>query len=203
MRPADDLQQVTSAIALCHQYDPASKTELFSTAIRTPRGLVMADPIRLAGPAESALLESKPLAAIAITNDNHWRASAELAARFGISVHGQSAGSSETIPSFVPVGDGDKILDALQVIVIDGAAPGEIALYSPAEEGTLIMGDALINFEPYGFTFLPAKYCTNFKQMRRSLRRLLDYKVKRMLFAHGTPIVADADGRLRQLLDED
>ena len=86
---------------------------------------------------------------------------------------------------------------------IGGAAPGEIALYSSGEDGTLIMGDALIHFEPYGFTFLPPKYCTNFKEMRKSLRDLLTYDVKRMLFAHGMPIVANANRRLRQLLDGD
>jgi len=67
--------------------------------------------------------------------------------------------------------------------------------------GTLIVGDALINFESYGFTFLPAKYCSNQKQMRRSLRKLLDYRAQRMLFAHGTPILSDASERLRGLLE--
>jgi glyoxylase-like metal-dependent hydrolase (beta-lactamase superfamily II) len=65
--------------------------------------------------------------------------------------------------------------------------------------GTVIVGDALINFEPYGFTFLPAKYCSNQKQMLRSLRRLLDYKAKRMLFAHGTPILSGTTERLQAL----
>jgi glyoxylase-like metal-dependent hydrolase (beta-lactamase superfamily II) len=65
------------------------------------------------------------------------------------------------------------------------------------------MGDALINFEPYGFTFLPAKYCSNQKQMRRSLRKLLDYKAERIFFAHGTPILAGASERLKSLLRDD
>ena len=64
----------------------------------------------------------------------------------------------------------------------------------------MIMGDALINFEPYGFTFLPAKYCSNAKMMRRSLPKLLDYSFDRMLFAHGTPIVCGARQRLEELL---
>ena len=61
--------------------------------------------------------------------------------------------------------------------------------------GTLIVGDALINFEPHGFAFLPPKYCSNPKQMRRSLRKLLDYDFERMLFAHGTPILHGARAR--------
>jgi len=39
--------------------------------------------------------------------------------------------------------------------------------------------------------------------MRRSLGRLLDFKIERILFAHGAPITAKAGARLRQLLDAD
>ncbi len=91
----------------------------------------------------------------------------------------------------------------LEVIEIEGAVAGEIALYRPVDGGTMIIGDALINFEPYGFTFLPPKYCLDQKQMRRSLRKLVSYSFKRLLFAHGTPILSGAGDRLRQLLESD
>jgi hypothetical protein len=39
--------------------------------------------------------------------------------------------------------------------------------------------------------------------MRRSLRKLLDYKAERMLFAHGMPILSGASDRLQRLLDSD
>ena len=89
------------------------------------------------------------------------------------------------------------------MIGIEGAAAGELILHYPSNSGTLIVGDALINFEPYGFTFLPMKYCSNEKEMRRSLQKLLDYKAERMLFAHGMPILSGASDRLRALLDSD
>jgi hypothetical protein len=66
----------------------------------------------------------------------------------------------------------------------------------------MVIGDALINFEPYGFGLLPAKYCSNFKLMRRSLSQLLDYSFERMLFAHGMPILSRARERLELLLTE-
>jgi len=201
MTPADDFQRVTASLALWHRYDPASKTELFSTAIDTAKGLLLVDPILLAQPAEIALLADRRIAGVAVTNDNHWRASIVFATRFGVPVFGHADSLSEKPSSFNSVSNGEKILDDVHVIAVDGAAPGEIALHSAAENGTFIMGDALINFEPYGFTFLPAKYCTNFREMRKSLRALLEYKAERMLFAHGTPIVSNADGRLRRLLD--
>ena len=101
------------------------------------------------------------------------------------------------------VSDGDAICDGLQVIGIEGAVQGEIVLHYVPDSETLIIGDALINFEPYGFAFLPAKYCSDQKEMRRSLRKLLDYKAERLLFAHGTPILSSASDRWRALLDSD
>ena len=83
----------------------------------------------------------------------------------------------------------------------EGAVAGEIALYQPSNRGTLIVGDALINFEPHGFTFLPRKYCQNEKQMRHSLRQLVSRPAERILFAHGTPILSGATARLQQLLE--
>lgn len=64
----------------------------------------------------------------------------------------------------------------------------------------MIIGDALINFEPYGFTFLPDKYCSDARELRASLRKLQSLSFERMLFAHGTPILANARERLTQLL---
>ena len=75
-----------------------------------------------------------------------------------------------------------------------------MAIHSKVAGGVVVIGDALINFDPYGFTFLPDKYCTNSKLMRRSLAKLLDYCFERMLFAHGTPIQSNARQRLEALL---
>jgi len=89
------------------------------------------------------------------------------------------------------------------VIEIEGAAAREIALYHPKDGGTLIFGDALINFEPYGFSLLPQKYCLNQKRMRRFLRKLLLPPIERMLFAQGIPTLFGAAARLRKLLAVD
>jgi glyoxylase-like metal-dependent hydrolase (beta-lactamase superfamily II) len=89
----------------------------------------------------------------------------------------------------------------LRFIRIEGAAEGEFALYHPDDAGTLIVGDALINFDPHGFTLLPRKYCTDQKQMIQSLRKLLDLDFARIFFAHGNPIMIRARERLESLLN--
>jgi glyoxylase-like metal-dependent hydrolase (beta-lactamase superfamily II) len=138
------------------------------------------------------------VARIVITNANHARNAATFA-------HSYSA------PIFAPpelrgelrshnLHDGLAI-GPLRVIRIEGAADGEFALYHADDGGTLIMGDALINFDPHGFTLLPRKYCTNQKQMVRSLRKLLDLDFSRIFFAHGNPIMIRAREQLESLLD--
>jgi hypothetical protein len=47
---------------------------------------------------------------------------------------------------FRGVDDGDKICDGLRVINVEGAVAGELILHCARNGGTLIVGDALINF---------------------------------------------------------
>jgi glyoxylase-like metal-dependent hydrolase (beta-lactamase superfamily II) len=166
--------------------------------------MYLIDPIPLEKEALDELIGSDCVAGIIVTNSNHDRAFARFAEQFSAPVFARcETFADKTLDEFTSVADGDEICDELRVIGIDGAAAGEIVLHYAPGGGTLIVGDALINFEPYGFAFLPAKYCSNQKEMRRSLRKLLAYKAERMLFAHGTPILSGASDRLQGLLNSD
>jgi glyoxylase-like metal-dependent hydrolase (beta-lactamase superfamily II) len=204
VRPASDFDRIAPHLALWHGYDPAVKADLYSTCVLTPRGAYLVDPIPLQSETLDELLGSSRVSGIIVTSSNHHRASAQFAEQFSIPVFARCETFSGKMPrQFNELVDGDKICDELQVIDIESAGPGEIALHYAPNGGTLIVGDALINFEPYGFTFLPAKYCSNAKEMRRSLRKLLRYKAERMLFAHGSPILSAASDRLHGLLGSD
>ena len=214
MAIACELVQIAPSLLIWQTYDPALKADLFSTVITTRNGSFLVDPIPLADTALAQLLNAGSVSGVIVTNSNHLRAAADFAARFSVPIFSHA----ETFPGQAfpgtkvrqsdglvrwQVGDGGKICDELAVIGIEGAAAGEIVLHSATNGGTLITGDALINFEPYGFTFLPHKYCSNEKERRRSLRKLLTRKAERMLFAHGPPILSRAGERLQQLLDAD
>ncbi|SRR6266540_187278 len=204
VRPAFDFDRIAPNVAVWHGYDSAVKTELYSTCLITSDGGYLIDPIPLESEALAELFGSGRVAGIIVTNDNHHRAYARFGETFSVPVFGRAeAFSNKPVREFKRVVDGDQICDGLTVISIEGAAEGEIALHYAPDAGTFIIGDALINFEPYGFTFLPEKYCANPKEMRRSLRKLLDYQAERILFAHGTPILFDASQKLRALLDSD
>jgi glyoxylase-like metal-dependent hydrolase (beta-lactamase superfamily II) len=204
MPTASDLSSVSPSLVIWQAYDSAVKADLFSTAIITPGGIYLVDPIPVESDLLNELCSLGPIRSLILTNENHWRAAREFAARFSVPIFAAAGAVPASCDIDVcQVQNGIKIDSALLVIAIEGAPRAEIAIYHDTDGGTLIIGDALINFEPYGFTFLPAKYCTNQREMRRSLRRLLDFKIERILFAHGAPITTKAGARLRQLLDAD
>jgi len=194
-----DFAQLRPGLWVWHAYDPGVKTELFSTAIASPSGIYLIDPIPLPEPYLAAFAGTGSVAGVIVTNANHQRAALDYSDRFAVPVFGQP----ESLATVQPARPGElsTIAGDLQALEIPGAVTGEIALYQPSSGGTLIVGDVLINLEAYGFTFLPAKYCLDQKQMRRSLRKLLPLPVERILFAHGTPIVSRASERLRALLE--
>ena len=204
MALAQEIDQVTPGIFLWQVYDPAVKADLFSTALETPSGTYLVDPVELEAEARHTLEERPKIAGVIVTNENHDRAARLFADRFSVPIY-LHAGLAKALahPRTIELQDRESIEPQLTAIAIPGAPAGEIALYHDADGGTLILGDALINFEPHGFGLLPAKYCRDFKAMRRALPRLLDFAFERMLFAHGTPILFKARTRLEQLLAAD
>ncbi len=198
---ATDLQPLGHRLLVWQAYDPSAKVDLVSSALFTDRGTVVIDPVPLNDISLAQLHDAGPIAGVIVTNRNHVRAAADFSARFSIPIFAHpDSYPEEKPPQFTPLRQSTKVFDALEVFEISGAVPGEVALYTAADGGTFIIGDALINFEPSGFTFLPRKYCANEKQMRQSLRQLLAKPSERMLFAHGTPITAQTGVRLRELL---
>jgi hypothetical protein len=202
MPHALEIEPVSPGIFLWRHYDPAVKADLFSTALETSSGTYFIDPIPLGPEAVASLAGQVKVAGIIVTNENHERAAAQFSGKFAVPIYLSAALLTVTqLPSAAPIQD-KRFPAALTAIEIEGGPAGEIAIHSAAGGGTIVVGDALINFDPYGFELLPAKYCSNFKTMRRSLSRLLDYSFDRMLFAHGLPILVHARERLERLLKE-
>ena len=137
---------------------------------------------------------------VLVTNLNHPRAAAAFAREFDAPIFAAPSVVGEfPATDATTIGDGEKIGPGISAIAIDGAATGETAFHFADDGGTMVIGDALINLEPYGFTLLPAKYCSDQKAMRRSLRRLLEWPFERLLFAHGKPILTAARKQLETL----
>lgn len=202
MPRAEEVNEVSPGILVWQAYDRQVKAELFSTALWTPAGLWVVDPIPLAPAGLLALRAQNPKSAgIFATNANHARAATDFARILSapLYVHDGLRGSPDFTQA-TGIHDGEVFSNGLTAIAIDGGPAGEMALHHQDNEGTLVVGDSLINFEPPGFGLLPAKYCIHPKLMRRSLGKLLDYTFARIFFAHGTPILSGARARVEQLL---
>jgi hypothetical protein len=199
MTAASEIHEVAAGLFVWQAYEEEVKAELTSCAITTGSGLVLIDPIPLAPYAMQELLEAGQPVQIVLTSGNHERAAESLRDRFQIPVAASADAAKEL--SFKPdalITGGDEIEAALTVHEVPGGGPGEIALHHRA--GVLHLGDALINFEPNGFAFLPDKYCSSPHQLRRSLRNLLPLEFSVLTFAHGLPLVTRAHERFAQLL---
>ena len=197
---ASEIASVASGIWVWQSYDPTVKADLFSTAVATLGGTWLIDPIPLAREALAELQLPFPIRGIVVTNENHERAAGSFARELQVSVYLHPTLLNQMIPGALAFKDDGSFAPGLVAIEVEGAPKGEVAIYSERDGGTFIIGDALINFEPYGFAFLPSRYCSNPKAMRRALVKLLDYPFDRMLFAHGTPILSGARRHLEALL---
>lgn len=182
-------------------YDPGVKAELFSTAFTNRAGTCLIDPIPLPEDSLGLALGEQRIAGVFITNANHARAAAAFTKRFSVPLFAHAAARAEIGGIALTEVTGGETHLGLQVIALSGAAPGEIALHSPDGAGTVIIGDAVINFGSNGFALLPAKYCENAKLLPKSLGKLLTLQFDRMFFAHGTPILSGARAKLAALLD--
>jgi glyoxylase-like metal-dependent hydrolase (beta-lactamase superfamily II) len=194
-----EFARISPSYALWHTYDRKLKAELFSTVLVAGNELTVIDPIALPRPHQRELESLGSVARIVITNANHARDAGAFVQSYSAPIFAPLELRAE-LPLSYSLQD-DLAIGALRVIRIEGAADGEFALYHPDDAGTLIVGDALINFDPHGFTLLPRKYCTNQKRMIQSLRKLLDLDFARIFFAHGNPIMIRARERLESLLN--
>lgn len=191
MKKADEAQRVSRGLWHWQVYEPAVKTDLSCCALIAGGGLFFIDPIPLVEEALEEIVAQAPAAGVIVTNANHERASAKFCARFEVPLYAHPEAG-------LPRAEAPDIA-GIDMRPIPGAAPGEIALHA---SGVVVVGDALIHLEPFGFDFLPEKYCTDAAAMRAGLGRVLEWEFEVMAFAHGTPIIARARERLRALLGE-
>jgi glyoxylase-like metal-dependent hydrolase (beta-lactamase superfamily II) len=200
MVEAEDLQALTSSLAIWQAYDPAAHVDLFSSAVTLGERLYLIDPVALAPAARLELEARGKLCGVFLTNANHLRAAEDFAEDGAMILCSAATASAHIAREPIAIFPHDRIGDSIEAIAIEGAAEGELALFIREDGGTMIVGDALIHFEPNGFSFLPAKYCADQKLMRQSLHQLLDFSFDRLLFAHGEPMLSGARAQLERLL---
>jgi len=199
---ADEFQALSDTLYHWSVYEPSVKCEIGCTALKLTSGWVVIDPVPLDEPAWKEMLAMAPLRAILLTNGNHVRDALALKERHKVPVV-TAADTRRDIAELKPDVTllPNELLYGITAIAVPGATPGETAFYS--KTGVLILGDAIINTSTEtGLQFLPDKYCTDAKQNRASLRKLLEYDFHTLTMAHGAPVTTHAKEKLTALLNQ-
>jgi glyoxylase-like metal-dependent hydrolase (beta-lactamase superfamily II) len=198
---AAEFQMLSDAVCVWSVYEPSVKCEIGCTALKAGSGWVVIDPVPLSEAAWEELLAEAPLRAILLTNGNHVRDAANLCKRHQVPVvtaPDTRRDITELRPEVTLLPG--ELLYGIQAIPIPGATPGETAFFS--NTGVLVLGDAVINLNTdRDLELLPEKYCTDAKQNRESLRKLLAFDFHTLTMAHGMPITRHARIKLAALLD--
>src|SRR5437899_12898446 len=78
--------QLQLDIELRQALDPSLKAELFSTALTTPGGLYLVDPIPLLEPQLRQFSNAAPIVGIIVTNSNHPRSATAYSERLSVAI---------------------------------------------------------------------------------------------------------------------
>lgn len=178
-------------------YSPAHKVELMSHAVRGADGRYLVfDPIPLSESAWRRWPLDGLVSAIVLTNGNHERAAGAWRSRVGCPVFGPAGVPWEQ--EGIRVAEG-RVPGGWRVVPLPGGAPGETS-WRLDSSGLVVFGDAVVNLAGRGLELLPAKYCTDPAELRKSLELLTREGFERAMFAHGDPIGERACERIRALV---
>jgi glyoxylase-like metal-dependent hydrolase (beta-lactamase superfamily II) len=164
-------------------------------------GKLAIDPVEPTADVLAGLVE-RGVARIILTNRNHFRAAAALAAATGARVAVHPADADFVRQKGVPVDDAlavGQTVGPFTVVDAAGKSPGEIALHWPARR-LLVVGDACIGHPPGQLGLLPAAVIDDAPRLHASLRRLAALDVDTLLVGDGAPILSGARAALAALI---
>ncbi len=193
MTPVPEFDRVSDTIVTWQAWQAEVKCDCGSTAILGQDGWSVFDPVPLAPDAWAALLGEAPVAGILLTSGNHQRASLELRRRFGVPIHAPEAARTDLDADYWH-GNCARV-GAFSMVTLPGGGPGESAW---CDGETLVLGDALINLDQ--LAMLPNRYCSDPRELARSLKKLSELNFQRAAFAHGHPLVHDTARVLRDFV---
>jgi hypothetical protein len=132
---------------------------------------------------------------ILLTNRHHYRSSAELAERFGVTVRCVRQGLHEFSDgrAVEPFDFGDELPGGAIAYEVGAICPDETALHFPTLSA-LAVADGAVRYDPEGaLTFVPDRFMDEPERTKAGLlesyRRLAALDFEHLLLAHGEPVV--------------
>jgi methionine-rich copper-binding protein CopC len=166
--------------------------------VQTDAGHLAVDPLEPDAD-DLAQMDALPMYAVVVTNRDHERAAAVLAARYGIPVFAPEPDADEMqVPVARRLRDGDDVA-GWRVVMFDGfKTPGEFAL---VRGRVAITGDAFWGVPAGALRLMPDEKLADPAQAALSARRLLEANVQHLLVGDGMPVYHRAFDALAAMLD--
>lgn len=183
------------------EFNPERNLDFHSYLWIRPTGNVAIDPLPLSRHDAQHLEDLGGLSHILISNADHVRATAELAAATGAVLWGPEAEKSGfPIHCENWLSDGDRPFPGLEVLALDGSkTPGELAFV--LEEQTLVTGDLIRAHEAGRLCLLPAPKLTDPPAAHAAVARLAARpEIVAVLVGDGWPIFRDGQRALQELV---
>ena len=182
------------------QFDESRNVDFNATFWRRARGNVVVDPMPMSEHDVRHMEELGGVSLIVITNSDHIRASADVAARFGARIAGPRA-EEATFPFRCDrwIGDEEEVVPGLIALELRGSkTPGELALL--LESTTLLVGDLVRCHQAGRLHRLPDAKLKEPSSALSSIRRLAELpNVDAVLTGDGWPMFEGGHAALRSL----
>ncbi len=144
---------------------------------------------------------------IVLTNRHHYRQSDEIRGEFGCPVLCHEAGLHEFEggPEVEGFRFGEQLAPRIMALEVAAICPEETALHLDLGDGMVALADGVIHYGE--LAFVPDSLLGDDpeqvkRDLRDSLRRLLDHDFDALLFAHGDPIASGGREALRGFVEE-
>jgi hypothetical protein len=201
LQPATKVREVVRNLYGWASFHTQWKTDFNSYALKTADGVVFVDPLK---PAPAVLQELEALGepiGIFLTNDHHDRDADWFRKQYGIQIYAHEKARADCDTKIdVLILDGERLPGSVRAIYLPGSSASETAYYSKLSGGIVLLGDILLNPKGKGLSLLPEPYIEDRKQALQSLPRILELSFKTATFAHGDPLVTNAQKRIASFL---
>lgn len=184
--------------------------------VKSDDEVILIDPFALPESETEALEALGKPTLILIAGENHVRQSEDYRERYGAKILANREGVPKLgIAVDDTFGDGETLPGGLTTIGMPGTMAGETIFRLEQGGGVLVVGDAIVNFQPdqrgfvmrllgfsSGLGTMPKLFMKDKKLAAASYQKLLDYDFDQLFVSHGPPILSGAKVMLRAVLEK-
>jgi len=173
--------------------------DVASVAVRTTDALVVIDPLVERWDDLDALARGTAVAVV-LTAPWHARSSADVAARYGATVHVHEAGVERAAHlGRVSAFGGGEVMPGVEAVPVGGSDDGEVVLWLPAA-AALVAAEVLTG-APDGLRVAESPALRSRAELEACVRALAELPAELVLPGHGPPVLRDGRREVAAALD--